>query len=86
MIIFDFTKYFSILTLICFHNADSISLPELPRMPQYAPSVGKICQLKAGESFSSDSKVVAPSSTSHNEITGTDEIILQSHMLGVMVK
>ena len=41
---------------------------------------GKICQLKAGESFSSDSEVVAPSS--HNNIMGTDEILRQLLQLG----
>ena len=43
------------------------------------PTNGKKCQLKAGESFSSDSEVVAPSS--HNEITGTDEILKQLRQL-----
>ena len=44
------------------------------------PTSGKKCQLEAGESFSTDSEVIAPSS--HNEITGTDEILRQLHQLG----
>ena len=46
-------------------------------LTQHARPVGK--NVKAGESFSSDSKVVAHSS--YNEITGTDEILKQLRQL-----
>ena len=50
-------------------------------MPHTAcPTSGKKCQLKAGESFSSGSEVVVPSSS--NEITVSDEILNQLRQLG----
>ena len=49
-------------------------------LTQHARPVGKKCQLKAGESFSSESEVVVPSST--NEITVSDEILNQLRQLG----
>ena len=42
--------------------------------------VGKKCQLKAGESFSSDSEVAAPSSP--NDISGANKILKQLRQLG----
>ena len=58
------------------NHAKSISLYEFPDTA--CPTSGKKCQQKAGELFSSDSKV--PSF--HNEITDTDEILLQLRQLG----
>ena len=49
-------------------------------LTQHARPVGKKCQLKAGESFSGVSKVVAPSSP--NENSGTNKILKQLHQLG----
>ena len=49
-------------------------------LTQHAQPVGKKCLLNAGESFSSDSEVIAPSS--HNEIMGSDEILQQMRQLG----
>ena len=40
----------------------------------------KKCLLKAGESFSSETEVIAPSS--HNKITGSDAILQQLRQLG----
>ena len=47
---------------------------------QHARPVGKKCQLKAGESFFSDSEVVA--APSPNEISGANEILKQLRQLG----
>ena len=44
------------------------------------PTSGIKCQLKAGESFSSDSDVAAPSSP--NDISGTNKILKQLPQLG----
>ena len=55
------------------NHANSVSFFEL--LNTACPTSGEKSQLEAGESFSSDSEVVAPSS--HNEITGTDEILRQ---------
>ena len=49
-------------------------------LTQHARPVGKKCQLKAGESFSSGSEVVVPSSS--NEITVSDKILNQLRQLG----
>ena len=51
---------------------------ELPHTA--CPTSGEKCQLKAGESFSSDSKVVGPSS--QVDITVSDEILCQLRQLG----
>ena len=60
------------------NHAKSVSLFELPDTA--CPTSGKKCQLKAGESFSSDSEVVAPCSP--DEISGTSKILRQLRQLG----
>ena len=60
------------------NNAKSVSLYEL--LNTACPTSGENSQLKAGESFSGDCEVVAPSS--NKDITGTDEILKQLCQLG----